>query len=357
MSAELAARVYRDVVAPLVLGGALRPGRPLGGAAAVTLGEFDAAVDVDLRSRVDLARTRLARGLVAIDLLPPASRDDWTLLAAAHDWLAAVSPALSSVLAPRAGDRLLDLIESALDRVKAPKDALAALSRHTFFARLLEIARKDVRVSFWAGSREFLGEKPPSRLLAWKDVRRVHVAEDARPLMSLPDHGARIDGDRWVAVGRRILALTPLTDLATMTRSAPRFVWSPETLGLVETHAGLVLAVRAARANAPGGDLLGILGHEAERLIGAKAYRSLRAATSFMAEVVLAIAREATPGEWSRLSADADQDRARFAALALGALTLLGEHELVLAPADADLVRARLAPVARSEAARALLTA
>lgn len=355
MTAELALRVHRDVVAPLVLGGPLRPGRPLGGAAALTLGDYAAAVDVDLRSRVDLARTRVARRLSAIDLLPDASKDDWTLFGALHDWLAAASPELASVLSPRAGDRVLDLVEGALERTAGPRDALAALSRHTFFARLFEITRTDVRVSFWAGSREFLGTKPPARLLVWKDVRRVRVAEDARPLMSLPDHGARVDGDRWVAVGRRILALSPLTDLATLTRSAPAFVWSPETLGLVETHAGLVLALRAARPSESGRDVLAVLGREAERMIAARAYRSLRAATAFGREMVLSLARESTPGEWSRLAADAEHSSHIFAALALGALATLGGDPLALADADAELVRARLSPIARSDAARALL--
>lgn len=147
MSAPVAARVYRDIVSPLVLGGVVRPGRPLGGDAIARLFLQADAVDADLRSRTDLGRVQVARSLVPIDLVPEASAGDWCLFGCVDHWLAAASPELTTIYPRRPSERLLEMMAAALALVAPPKDVLAALSRHTYLSRLFELHRKDVRVS------------------------------------------------------------------------------------------------------------------------------------------------------------------------------------------------------------------
>lgn len=354
MTVEIAARLYRDVVSPLVLGGTLRPGRAIGGAAALTLFESASAVDDDLRSRTDLGRARVARKWVTIDVLPEASRDDWALFAAAHDWLAAASPELASVLAPRASDRLVAMVESVLEHVKPPRHTRDALSRHTFFARLFEIERKDVRVSFWAGSRVYLGTKPPERLMLWPELRKVRTTIEARPLVSLPEFGGHVDKDRWMAACIGLLRRTPLTDLATLARDAPQFEWSAETLGLVATRAGRTLAARILRAENETA-VLTSLGRATRALVERGSFRSASVAAELLCELALSLALGTTPGEWSRLAAEADRSRDLFFGLAFGAMAASARKDPILALHDAATVRARLAPIAESEDAQRLL--
>ncbi len=59
----LAEILLQDFIAPLVLGGEMKPGRPIGGALAMALSEDAAhlAVDAEKLSLVQLARIRAAR--------------------------------------------------------------------------------------------------------------------------------------------------------------------------------------------------------------------------------------------------------------------------------------------------------
>jgi hypothetical protein len=351
-----AARLYADVIAPLVLGGQVRTGRPIGGELAVVLADHASAVDVDLRSRTNLGRARIARALLAIDILPEASATDWILLACVHDWLTAASPELPSVLSPRAGDRVLDLTAGTLNYVAVPANAHEALSRHTYLARLLELERKDVRVSFWAGSRLFLGAKPPPRLLAWPDVRRVRTETLPRALATLADHGGKVDKERWRALLDRILRLSPLTDIATMARETPTFGWTAESLGLVATHAGRTLALRAL-AGIDDESLLTTLGRSSRLLLSGEAWRALGLVMELLGEIVLRIALQSSVGVWSRLAAGAEHSRDLFVGITLGALAAAKTAETSLAATDRQVALTRLLPIARSPEAQNLLPA
>ena len=57
---SIADRLFRQFMAPLVLGGELRPGRPIGGKNALLLGPFSDTLDKEELSHVDLARIRIA---------------------------------------------------------------------------------------------------------------------------------------------------------------------------------------------------------------------------------------------------------------------------------------------------------
>jgi hypothetical protein len=247
VSAELAAtaaRLFTGVMAPLVVGGDLRPGHAIGARVALALGSVAPAPwDPELAARVAGARLRRARALVPVDALPGPADAEWALLAALHDLLQSANPRFDAPLRRRAATKVLDMAEATIAHVGPPANAHAALSRHTWFARLLEVARTDTVISFWAGSRTFLGSEPPARLQAWPKLRRVSVARTPRPLLKLahPAGGS----DRIGEVVSKLLACTPLTDLATCSRGAPLFLWTPATAGLVATPVGRALALRA----------------------------------------------------------------------------------------------------------------
>lgn len=356
MNAPVAARVYRDIVSPLVLGGVVRPGRPLGGDAIARLFLQADAVDADLRSRTDLGRVQVARSLVPIDLLPEASAGDWCLFGCVHDWLAAASPELTTLYPRRPAERLLEMMAAALALVAPPKDVLAALSRHTYLSRLFELHRKDVRVSFWAGSRVFLGTKPPERLFAWPSVRRVTSETFERELAALPEHGGHVDKERWLELLEQMLRSSPLTDLATLTRGAPDFKWSRESLGLASTEFGRRLVVRSLRAQRTDA-VLRAVGRATRLLLLGEAFRAVAVAVDVLQDLLLAYAVDASPHDWQVLVADAGRSKDLFFGLALGSLAAEEAASKGLSSHDAEVALARLLPIARSEEARALIPA
>ncbi len=243
-----AERLFRGFVAPLVIGGAMSPGRPIGPRIALAIGDDRPTTDIDLAAHVQLARVRIARKLTPVDRFEGLRAAEWALVAALHDVVQTAHPDLKGVFRSKAPLKLVNLVDQTLDQIPPPASIGDALSRHTLVSRMFEISRTDTVVSWWLGSSEFRGAQPPERLTKWPKVRRVDVASSARPLMSLPEHGAGIDPDRFELAIRGVLAKSPLTDLATAGRDAPRFAWTAETLALAATRAGRTLAVRALAA-------------------------------------------------------------------------------------------------------------
>ena len=88
---ERCEELAHEVLAPLVLGGAIHPVRPFGGLLGLRLGvaggESRRILDADLASRLDVARVRRARLLAAADTLPDVDEGDWAVLAALNDLL------------------------------------------------------------------------------------------------------------------------------------------------------------------------------------------------------------------------------------------------------------------------------
>src|SRR5262249_26013039 len=80
----LCERIFATFLAPLVLGGPMRPGKPIGGKNALGIGDHRTPSNVGLLSRTGLARVRTARKLAPVDTFDPAPN--------AHEW------ALASVL-------------------------------------------------------------------------------------------------------------------------------------------------------------------------------------------------------------------------------------------------------------------
>jgi hypothetical protein len=248
--AERCEELAHELLAPLVLGGPARPVRPFGGALGLRLGIGRRIVDADLATRLDVARVRRARLLAPVDTLPELDEGDWAVLAALNDLLQLTNHNLAGPLTRGRYARVLVNLRWLCDRIPAPRDVLGALSRHATFARALELARTDSAVSWWTGSARFRGERPPARLLAWREVRRVRVDEKRVLLADMPLGVTGLSPSDFTDVLAQWLTRTPLTDLATATRASPNFAWSASTLALVATGAGRMLAFRGLAGEA-----------------------------------------------------------------------------------------------------------
>jgi hypothetical protein len=351
----LSQRLFEGFLAPLVLGGEVRPGRPIGSRNALEMGAGRWVADADLFSRVQLGRTRIARRLAPVDSFDAPTSFEWALGATLHDLVQAAHPGFDTALRRFAPARLLKLVEATLARIPRPRSVGEALARHTWFARLFEMQRADTVVSWWVGSRTFLGEAPPARLAAWPDLRRVRTEILARGVMDLPGAGGAVDLGSFAGSLRRFLAKTPLTDLATCHRRAPVFAWGNETLGLVATSAGRTLATRAF-ARAPTSAVDASLGRATRALIADRSWRSAGIAFDVLAERALARAetagRSAEPLAFSKDETD-DASYAQCVGARVACEGLRAGTGALSATDRAELL-ARLMPAASSGTARKL---
>jgi hypothetical protein len=323
--ADLAAtadRVYRGILAPLVLGGVMVPGKPIGARVALEIGILRGSIDPDLTSHVTLGRIRRARQLAPVDRFEDATVAEWSLGCALHDLLQATHPSFAGAFRSRkTTTRLLALVDAVCERTPPPETVGEALSRHSWFARILEIARTDSTVSWWVGKSRFLGAAPPARLTAWPELRRVHVNEERRALIELPTHGGAVDALHFASSLSAILAKTPLTDLATCARTWPMFAWRRESIALLSTRNGRALALRAL-SREPEVDVDDALGQATRELVKTKPLAALSVVFAFLAERALASALGPS-------SHDVDRTRDARLARAAGALAA---RELVIAP-------------------------
>ncbi|MRG93278.1 hypothetical protein [Polyangium spumosum] len=229
------------IVAPLVLGGKLRLVRPFGQLGA-QLGEGKGVVDADLRSRLDVARVRRARLVAPVDTLPELDEHEWALAAALNDLLQVTNHELGGLFTKGRYMRLLRSVFDLCGRVPPPRDVGAALARHATFARVMELSRADTSVRWWTGSASFRGMPPPKRLLLWQDLRRVHVETQRVPIHEMCDGLPTMVAEGYTTALSAWLSRSPLTDLASVTRAAPLFAWSPPTIALIAVPAGRMLA-------------------------------------------------------------------------------------------------------------------
>src|SRR5579859_8135270 len=98
----VADQVFEGVMAPLVLGGPMRPGHAIGARVAWALGDRRQPSDAGLAVRVRAARLRRARMLAAVDSVPEPTAVDWALATAFHDMLQAANPTFATLLRQRA---------------------------------------------------------------------------------------------------------------------------------------------------------------------------------------------------------------------------------------------------------------
>ncbi len=291
----LCERLFTSFLAPLVLGGVMRPTKAFGGKSALSIGDGRSPTDFEALSRTQLARVRIARKLAPIDRFEPEPTGyEWALAATVHDLVQATHPGFNAVFRRGGPLRILSVIEKTIERIPPPRTVGEALSRHTWLSRMFELARTDVEVKWWTGSETFLGEEPPKRLTAWPELRRVQQTRTPRLLMDLPTSGGSVDVSRFSSVVETILTRTPLTDIATIDRTAPIFTWRHETLGLCATNAGRTVVLRAFGPLADR-KVDAALGRATRQLFAAKALRALGIAIDLLRDRAL-MAAEARIG-------------------------------------------------------------
>lgn len=352
----LAERLFTTFLAPLVLGGAMTPGKPIGGRAAFSLGADRPLGDIDLVSRVTLARVRVARAIVPVDRFEPAPRaDEWVLGAVLHDLVQATHPGFDAALRRSGPRRLLAVATATLERVSLPKDAAVALSRHTWVGRMFEIGRTDTVLKWWTGASTFLGEDPPARLLAWPELRRVRETRTERRLVELPGAGGVVDEPSFTEALQRLVERTPLTSFANLDRVSPAFAWTPATLELASTTAGRTMVTRLLDRK-PSKLEAKVLGRATRGLLQARSARALLVAVDVlrdralkMAESRLAGAREVSP---LALPADGGDEAFAVAVGALAATTWLREPSCGLRDVERSALIEVLGPASRSALAR-----
>jgi hypothetical protein len=342
-------RLFESTLAPLVLGGTIAPGHALGARVAWSLGDVAAPTNRELAEQVRVARRKRARSLAPVDDVPELDGVDWALAAAFHDLLQAVNPTFDAPLRRYAAARILEVARAAIERAPAPARVSEALARHTWFARVLDVRRTDTAVSYWAGSRRYLGREPPARLTAWPELRRVSVAKERLDLLDLSP--LAVDRERLTQTLAAFLERTPLTDLATCSRTAPRFVWGASTLALLDTEGGLRIALRALD-RLPPGTADAALGRATRDVLNGPLRARTTRVVALLAERAVASIGASSPRDPSPPSADPD---ARFA-LGIGAIAA----RRALESGDAQLPakeRARIAGALGELAARAAASA
>ncbi len=247
---QRAEQLARDLIAPMLCGGEVRLQRPFGTQLGA-LGEGREVVDNELRTRIDNARLRQARRVVAVDVVPPLSAAEWALSGALNDLLQTTNHELSSFVTRGRHIQLLEATAAAVATMAAPATLGQVVCRYATFSRALAIVREDTTVSWWTGSKSFRGQRPAPRLLAWPDLRRVTVNTHRIALCDM-DEGVALPRDGFDNALNHWLHHSPLVDLAHAARPKACFVWSAPTLGVVSSVAGCNLALRAITA--AGGD-------------------------------------------------------------------------------------------------------
>jgi len=180
MARSAGVRFVADFLVPLVSGGTLHVGRPLGLRTALRMTRHLVEAARARAGAIDVVAVlaegrRAAAATLAADVGPP-PLDETTLRlgAALHDLLALAHPAIEGHGVESRQERIAAAALE-LASVGFPRSALEALHRHSLLARLPEIGRSDHTVHFWLGHRAFVGRTPPRRITALPRLRNVRV--------------------------------------------------------------------------------------------------------------------------------------------------------------------------------------
>src|SRR5450631_969283 len=222
----MARRFVAEFLLPLVRGGALRVGRPLGPRAVARVTELVARASRDPTddeaepiAMLGAGRRAVAGRHLPAVAAPPLDEVTVRLGAALHDLLALAHPDLVGPGLARRQEQIA-LAAFELASVGSPSSAREAVNRHSLLGRIPEIVRVDRTVRFWLGHRTFVGRTPPGRIMALPSLRRVRVDRASRSWLreiGIP------------AVGRRaFLALnvaSPLGEAIDPLRLDPPLAW------------------------------------------------------------------------------------------------------------------------------------
>lgn len=172
-------RFVSDFLLPIVRGGAVHVGRPLGlDAVARLIREPLSALEEAAREKLAACRTTSATRVAPVVSAPPFDETTARLGAALHDLLALGHPELGGTRSRRTERVAAAALE--LASIGAPTSAREAVNRHSLLARLPEIVRVDRTVHFWLGRQTFVGRQPPPRVTALPALRRVRIEQTTR---------------------------------------------------------------------------------------------------------------------------------------------------------------------------------
>jgi hypothetical protein len=207
-----------EFLLPLVAGGDVRVRRPLGARELQQLD--DELIGYDDGEEAD--RFAEARHAVAAELLPSVrepklDEDSLRLGVALNNLLYLSHPSTHGAFVRNGKLKRIAAWTAEIATLAAPTSSAELVARHALLVHLFDIGRDDVRVSFWAGKREFKGSLPPARLYKWSRVRRVH--EERWRVDVLAESLTDAHGQREIVAA--LLESSPLTDLLTTSRPEP----------------------------------------------------------------------------------------------------------------------------------------
>jgi len=244
MATASCAEFLEGFVLPLVVGGDMHVGKPIDPSTLQTLTQDLAHASVPLVA-IDEARERILSKLVVKP--PPCvlDEDELSLAAAVHNLLFLAHPDAEGWNMSESGRA--KVVASAQQFAARPRSMKRrrVLARHALLHNLFQIGRTDTRVRWWAGSSTYLGQKAPSRLTRWSDVRRVRTEQSQvgfRELFQGADVGAVI-----TALTRR----SPITLLLSSTQGAPYLHWEDAVFVLRDAELSRALAYRSLEGDVP----------------------------------------------------------------------------------------------------------
>jgi hypothetical protein len=218
-------RFVSQFLLPLVRGGALHVGRPLGPRAVArvlalaSVGAIKEGGGLDPFDALAVGRReRAARHLPTISA-PPLDEIAIRLGAALHNLLALGHPDLAGPGLARRQERIAE-VALALATIDPPTSARETVNRHSLLARLPEIVRVDRTVRYWIGRQVFVGQTPPRRVTALPQLRRVRVDRSRRSWLreiGIPSVGRRA----FLALN----AASPLGEALDPLRLDPPIAW------------------------------------------------------------------------------------------------------------------------------------
>jgi hypothetical protein len=212
-------------VLPLVAGGDVRVAHVVGARELQLLLESDLDRD-ESAQRIAEARHSIASELVLTPPEPALDEEALRLAAAMQNLLFLLHPGTNAPSVTRRRLRAVSAYATELATLALPdldvddsRTAARVLAeRHSMLHHLFDLGRDDVRVSFWAGKREFRGAEPPARLLKWPELRRVREERWRVTVV-----GEAMADPLMKPIVTALLASSPLTDLFEPSRLEPRF--------------------------------------------------------------------------------------------------------------------------------------
>jgi hypothetical protein len=266
---------------PLVKGGTLLVGAPISPPALESMQrDLDAASTEQVA--VDDVRIEVASLLVC---RPPAllfESEDLALTVGLYNTLAACHPSTESAFVTEKQRRRV--LDAALTMVSQPltQNRQRMIGRHALLHNLFNIERVDVTVSWWTGNARYFGQFPPTRLMLWRDVRRV---QEQSVTVGFDELLATAETAPVIAT---LLRRSPLTQLLGAHRSAPPLHWEDTVFALRDAELSRAVAYRLLPDSPTRDQLYGLTRLSAafeQMLERAPARADLRAVAAFLCHI------------------------------------------------------------------------